>query len=259
MELTPEKLDEILDEIAGFEIHLVEDPTLPQYGTRYLQKCVSDCRNFTNRVQHYLQVCKKAEKIIRRSISITETDIDLKMKDLLSEDPNVRREPSFGDRQARAVSMLRPEHEELNTLKTNLLDLDETIKIIKMKYNDLKSTNSDIKLQRQIIKDELTDNPGGDGHGSPGRAIGSGMGPAVTKDPIDPVDLLDDKKRPEDMPKPRDAAHARQIAGFYNSNISKTVEVKKEESFETPNVEPEEPLEEKIKVSGGMSYEELLS
>ena len=91
-----EELDEILDEIANYEVQLVEDPTQPQYGFNYIQKSISQCRNYLNRVQFYLQKIKKQERNLGIEVKQVELDLDLKMQEKLADDPVVRQQPSEG-------------------------------------------------------------------------------------------------------------------------------------------------------------------
>lgn len=247
-------LDKILAEIAEYEIVLVEDPTLPEYGTRYLQQCIAKCRQYMNRVQYYLQTCTSAEIALRRQISMMETDISIKINSMLADDIIVRRQPSIEDRKAVASTMLETENQELAKVKLQFQDLTETIKIVKMKYNDLRSTNSDIRLQRQLVRDDK-EIPGGGytkPHTEQDGSIPGGMPPVANKPKLDPRDLLDPAKRPDDMPEPRDLAHAEQITSFFNNMESKP-------NRSEPPPKPAPAAEDKAVFNGGVTYDDLLS
>ena len=217
-----EELDEILDEIANYEVQLVEDPTQPQYGFNYIQKSISQCRNYLNRVQFYLQKIKKQERNLRIEVKQVELDLDLKMQEKLADDPVVRQQPSEGIKRAVATSMLRKESERIVQLKVQLLDTQETGKIIKLKYDDLQKTNGDIRFQRQLVKDDRSAIESGErGYHSSGSdengRLNYGMPPAVTKNKIDPKEILDPKRKPDDLPEPVSSIHAEALADFYNS------------------------------------------
>lgn len=245
-----EKLDEILDEIAGYEVQLVEDPTQPKYGFSYLQKSIAQCRSYLNRVQYYLQKIKKRERDLRIEVKQAELDLDLKMQEKLADDEIVRQQPSEGIKKAVAASMLKEEAQSIVKLKVELLDVQETGKIVKLKYDDLQKTNGDIRLQRQLVKDDKSGQFGGEGGYTPGGAdekgrLSHGMTPAATRERIDPQDLLDPDKRPDDLPTPVSATHAEAMADFFNQNS------------EPPEERPAEPKEEP-EISNGISYEDLL-
>jgi len=230
MPFSKEKLDEILDEIAKYQVDLVEDPTLPEHGVKYLQRIVAQCRNYLNRTQFYIQSVGKDEKILRVDVQHKEMDMDLKLNGLLAENPMVRKQPSISDRRALAATMLKEDNDELTNLKLKLLDVQETLKLIKMKYGDLQRTNNDIKMQRQLVKDDKEGWFGEGGGYTPPTANGAvpgGLPPPVVDQPVNPTDILDPSRRPEDLPEPRDAVHAGQIASFFNSPLRSHSELPK--------------------------------
>lgn len=221
MSFSKENLDQILDEIANYQVDLVEDPTLPEYGVKYLHKIVAKCRNYLNRTQHYIQSVGKAEKKLRVDVQHKEMDIDLKLNNLLAENPIVKKQPSIADRKALAATMLKDDNDELTKFKLELLDVQETLKLIKMKYTDLQHTNNDIKMQRQLVKDDKAGWFSGEGYvpQTTSGAVPNGLPPMITNNPINPTDILNPNTRPEDIPEPRDTVHAQQIAAFFNSHL----------------------------------------
>ncbi|MGH6879054.1 MAG: hypothetical protein ACREHV_16975, partial [Rhizomicrobium sp.] len=74
IELTQSQLDQMLEEVAGYSVELEIDPTLPHLGTKYLQKALADARNYTNRVQYYLQQCMQSHRSLLIEIKHTELD-----------------------------------------------------------------------------------------------------------------------------------------------------------------------------------------
>lgn len=222
MRYTSEQLSSILDEISEFEVELAEDPTLPSLGSKYLNGRIALCRKYLNRVIYYLQTVGKQAKNLSVEVRQMELDLELKTAQKLADDPIVKKQPSIEDRKAVVSSMLKEEHDNLASLKVGMLDVVETLKIIKMKHQDLVRTNADIKSQRQLVKDDAdTRLGGGDGYAKPqanqDRTVSDGMPPPVVQGKIDPKDLLDPSKRPEDLPEPVDEMHAQQMADFFSS------------------------------------------
>lgn len=249
--ISPEKLDSILTEISEFEVKLEEDPTLPELGARYLQSRIAQCRHFLNRTQYYLQVTRRYEKNLKKAEKAFELDLELKIAGLLANDTLVRQQSAAQDRRALAVSMLKDEHENLAKFKVELQDLDGTIRIIKAKYDDLRHTNQDIKLQRQLVKDDRTGWESGEGgyvkpQSREDRTIPGGLPPPVRTEEINPEDLLDPEKRPEDLPEPKNASHAKQISNFFANRPA------------APQTAAPPPTETAAPVVTGMSYEDLL-
>ena len=246
MAYTRDQLSSILEEISGFEVALVDDPTLPQYGLRYLTERISTCRKYLNRVIFYMQTVGKQVKDLTIETRQMELDLELKTAQKLADDPVVKKQPSIEDRKALALMMLREEHDNLSVLKVDLLDALETFKIIKMKHQDLVRTNADIKSQRQLVKDDIdTQMAGGKGYSKPqarqDRSIPDGMSPPVVQGRIDPKDLLDPDKRPEDMPVPVDEMHAQQISEFFGfRNLEQAGPALAEDESETESSKPKE-------------------
>lgn len=232
-QLDTNKLKLILEEISRYDVELVSDPTLPEYGNKYIQDSLAKCRSFLNRVQFYYQMSKMFEKHIKTQLKMSELDYELKISQKLADDELVRRQPSIEDRKALAASMLRDEITHIAELKVQLLDVEETVKIIKMKYDHLKGTSQDVKLQRNLVKDDnLNKIHTGMGYEPPDyNSVTSPFGLAAPIRPtvIDPQDILDPTKRPEDFPEPVDATHASQIAEFYSRHGQSKRKVSKAE------------------------------
>jgi hypothetical protein len=235
-QITKELLEKILDEIADYNIELSEDPTLPSLGNAYLQKVLAQCRNYLNRVTYYLQQTKRHEKELRGRVKMIEMDLDFKMQEKLADDVVVRKQPSLEDRKAVASVMLKDEYDQLVQARSELLDTEETSKIIRSRLDHLNRTNADIKLQRQMVREDRSDQmSGGEGYNAPhlnrDRSIPGGLPPPVSP-PIDPKDIINSGSRPEDLPEPVDGTHAQQIADFFSRESS--TEKKTEEGTAKP-------------------------
>jgi hypothetical protein len=221
-----EKLDQMLEEVAGYSVELETDPTLPHLGKRYLHDVLSKCRNYTNRTLFYLQNVMRQEKELKREIKQLELDLEFKMSEKLADDAMVRAQPSIEDRKAVAASFLKDENIVLAQLRVDLIDVQETAKILKMRYNDLQRTSNDIKLQRTIVKDDVIGQmDGGGGFEKPqlnqDKSVRGGLTAPISMKPVDPKDILDPAKRPADMPEPKDESDAGRIAAFLSRHPEK--------------------------------------
>ncbi len=256
-----EALGRILDEVAEYQVDLAPDPTLPHLGARYLNEKLAECRNYTNRTIHYIQLLKRQELELRMEMKLAESDLEFKLKEKLADDTVVRAQPSIEDRVALATVSLKDEYDALACSRACLLETEETVKLIKARLDNLKQTNYDIKLQRQIVKDdkEAWSSLEG-GYVAPSRqkdrTVAGGM-PAPVRPPIDPVDLLDPTKRPADMPVPIDSVHAAQIAAFFNGTEDAAAPaIPGADEAAAPSPEPEKRPEAAPRK---FSYEDLLS
>jgi hypothetical protein len=233
--ITTEVLNRILDEISKYEIDLADDPTQPHLKQNYLQKMVAQCRRFQNRVQYYMTLIRKHENELRRKVKQNELDLELKVNAKLADDPIVMKGPSIDDRKALAIMLLKAEYDELSKLKVELADVEEYYKIVKSKYDQLRQTATDIRMQRALVRDDLMERmAGGSGYGRPQTnqdgTVEGGLPPVVKTKPVEPKDLLDPSKRPDDMPPPIDEHHAQAMAEFLNKNPEKKESSDKHES-----------------------------
>lgn len=258
MELSKEQIDQMLEEVAGYQVDLAEDPTLPHLGLAYLQKSVALCRNYTNRTVFYLQKVLRYDKELKREIRVLELDLEFKMREKLADDAVVRQQSSIEDRRATAAVMLRSEHEVLAERKAHAVDAEESAKLLRMKYNDLQRTSNEIKLQRQMVKDDMESQLRGDaGYSRPvvneDRSVPDGMRAPVAEK-VDPKDLLDPSRRPEEMPEPKDEGHAQMISEFLSRNPEKPQAIPHPGSAAaaTPERAPEPGI------VAGVDYEALL-
>ena len=229
--ISKEKLDEMLEEISVYEIKLVPDPTLPHLGMKYLQKVLSECRNYTNRVLFYLQAVMRSEMNLKRESDLRKLDFELKMQDLLADDMTVRARPSISDRNAVAGKMLTAEKTAMAEIAAELSYTQQTKAILDNRYKELQKTSMDIKLQRSMVRDDISDQlSGGEGYSKPQTnqdgSVQGNLRPPVNVKPIDPSDILNDDTRPQDMPVPKDAEHAGQIAAFLSRHPEKDKETR---------------------------------
>jgi len=243
---TQEKLDQIL----------AEDPTLPELGTQYLRGLISKCRNFSNRVNYYIGQVAIHQRELKRELQIKELDLEFKLKELLADDRLVRAQANIKDREAVAATLVKTEYLAVANLRVQIQDSQEVSSILRATHRELSGTNRDIKMMRQMIKDDHEyGGPNGGGYSPPQRnqdkSVPDGMPNAIRPRVVDPVDLLDDEKRPDDMPKPVDAGHAAQIASFLNSAPQD------EHTPDHRTVELGEPDDEKP-LASSMSYDDLL-
>ncbi len=223
MEKEPEKIQDsfdedmdlhtiqrILNEVSAYQIELVADPTLPEYGNKYVMEKMSQCRFMMNRVHYYMQSVKVYLRDLKSKERISSLDFDFKMRDKMANDPTVRSGSSSADRHAIATFQLKYEYEELSKLKTKINDISESFDILKDRYENLKSTMQDIRTQKSVVKDEK-DIGGIGGRPVPTQGVyyDPGVPPVVSS--IDMNAILDDKEKSggnpdDDSEKPSEAA-----------------------------------------------------
>lgn len=231
--MSEQSIDRALNEVSSLGVELEADPTQPHLGTKYLQEVLAKCRQHLNRAHIYLQQLRIYEKGIRLKLRERELDIDLKVKMKLADDSVVRLGASIDDRKALAASMLMAEHEDLSSLRVVQLSVESSVKLVKSAYDHLNRTSQDIRVQRQLVRDDRDPLGNGESGGGLSRPVPrqdgtlpSGEAPLATDSLPDPKDLLDESKRPDDMPVPINDAHAQVIENFFHSNPARQPEPK---------------------------------
>lgn len=221
--IDPASIDRTLTEVSNFGVELEADPTQAHLGTKYLHEVIAKCRNQLNRAHYYLQQMRMFEKGLRLKSRERELDLDMKMRGLLADDPIVRKQPSIDDRKALASSMLSAEHEDMAGLRLAQLEIENSVKLVKSAYDHLQRTSQDIRLQRQLVRDDRDIENGGSGGGlqrpspKPDGTLPDGEAPIATDPLPDPKDLLIGREA-DDMPKPVNDSHARLIQDFMSSH-----------------------------------------
>jgi hypothetical protein len=103
---------------------------------------------------NYMQFIKIQEKNMKIRLTACELDLNRKIAEKLADDVIVRKQPSIEDRKALASTMLVEEYSTIAELRSDLLDVEETYKLLKIKYDHLRGTSQDIKMQRSLVKDD---------------------------------------------------------------------------------------------------------
>ncbi len=151
--MDPNRVTTIYDEIGQYVIELEADPTA--LGVRYLNELISRCRNYLNRVSILLGELGKERRDISSALRAAEAVFQVSFDELLANDERVKRLPNITDRTATVNMLLREQRDHVESLKRELQDLEYVEKAVRHRHNELKSTNTDIKMQRQMVRDEL--------------------------------------------------------------------------------------------------------
>jgi hypothetical protein len=147
------KMKNIFSFITDNSIELSEDPL--RMGPKYLNGKVAECRNLTTRLQEYERVVIQYRLIEDRTLNNLESTYEMTYNDMLANDPRVLKKTSAKDREATVKSILQDQITEIEQCKSRLTDLGHVQSIIKSKLVEFQHTNRDIRLQMQIIQDEI--------------------------------------------------------------------------------------------------------
>jgi len=135
------------------EVELDENPL--EYGPQRLNVKVAEVRRFLAatekmfmEVSHWIQQYKSTQRAAK-------VLLDLEVKNLLANDPEVRTGRNLETMQAVAHMKLRPEVEAVSKLDAALEDLDALMAVIKSKRYDLKDIQGRIREQTKLCQEEI--------------------------------------------------------------------------------------------------------
>ena len=148
------RIEEIFEYISDANIELDPDPI--RRGPKYLNSMVAKTRNLTNEVQKFERESSKVKMRLERKLYKLEAEYELRYNDLLANDPTVRSKTSVRDREAAANSYLSQLRQDIAELNIQITDMGHVQTVIKSKLKELKSVNSDIRLQMKLIEDEIS-------------------------------------------------------------------------------------------------------
>lgn len=150
--MTPERVNEIYDQLATLHIELHADPG--SLGPLYLQDLISKTRGYLNQSSLLLQEVSREMLAVSRRLDAQETAFQASSDQLLVEDIEVKNLPNIEDRKAKINLLLHDDIKTIRSLKKELKELGFVEKAVRHKYKDLESAVSSVRMQKSLIEVE---------------------------------------------------------------------------------------------------------
>lgn len=152
-EISNEVVEAFYSILLRMEVELDTDPL--QFGPKRLNGKVAKSRGMLTECESlYLKVSLWLQKY-RSAHRTLELELDIQMKHLFANDPEVRAGRNVADRQALATMKLQDEVRELSTVTRAQENLEYLITAIKSKKSDLKDVQGRIRDQIKLCQEEL--------------------------------------------------------------------------------------------------------
>lgn len=151
--MTPERVEEIYNELVTLVVELDADPTAR--GPAYLQDLISKTRGYLNRTSLLVHEVHRERHQLERRLDACETAFQASSDELLADDSRVTRLPNIDDRRAMINLLLRTERAEINDLKRQVKELGFVEKAVKHRHRELDNTVSSIRMQKSLIDTEI--------------------------------------------------------------------------------------------------------
>ena len=142
--LDPQYADGIFTELATLEVHLDADPLV--YGPKRLNGKIALARKMTARCERiFLDVSQRQTKLL----------LELEMKNLLANDPEVRAGRAVSERNAIATGKLKDEVQAVADAEHGVEELDAVLTVVKAKRSDLRDTQGRLRDQIRLCQEEI--------------------------------------------------------------------------------------------------------
>lgn len=147
------RVDAIYEEIGKYSVDLAADAW--SLGPRHVHELISMTRGYLNAVSYIMQEILQERQGLDRAKHAAEASFRIESDRLLAEDDRVRRLPNIEDRKATVSLIQRDLLAEIQNLEAQLLDLSYVDRAVRHRFNELKSTMTDIRAQRALIRDAI--------------------------------------------------------------------------------------------------------
>lgn len=143
----------IFQALATMDVTLDTDPLA--HGPKRMNGKIATCRNFLDRCQQLFIQVSNHQHILKRAGRVAQLEFNMKLQDMLANDPETRAGRSLRDREAIATMKLRDEREQMSDIESSTEDLDTVMSVIKAKRDDLKDILNRIRDQLKLCQEEL--------------------------------------------------------------------------------------------------------
>jgi hypothetical protein len=152
--LEPSHIEGLYASLGAMQVELDADPL--ELGPKRLNGKIAECRGMLSRCEKiFLDVSQTLHRY-RRELRGASADFKLQMRELITNDPEVRMGRNVTDREAIAANKLRPEAEDIDRLTACVEDLEAVLTVVRTKRADLKDIQGRLKDQLKVCQEEIS-------------------------------------------------------------------------------------------------------
>lgn len=149
----PARIEGMYEDLATMQVELDPDPLA--LGPKRLNEKIATARGMLSRCETIFLAISQDLFRYKRVLRTAAADFKLQMRELLTNDPEVRMGRSAADRDAIASNRLRPAAEEIDRLTACVEDLNSVLIVVRTKRLDLKDIQGRLKDQLKVCQEEL--------------------------------------------------------------------------------------------------------
>lgn len=152
-DISDSKIQAIYNDLSMMHLELDPDPL--QFGPKRLNEKVAVCRGHLTRCEKiFLQVSQDLHWY-KREQRKSQTEFEIRMQDMMANDPEVMAGRNVKDREAIASNKLSGLRDVINELQVSVEDLDHLLVLVKAKRSDLRDLQGRIRDQLKICQEEV--------------------------------------------------------------------------------------------------------
>jgi len=151
--VAPERIDSLYEALKAMQVDLDADPL--ELGPKRLNEKIAACRGMLSRCEKIFLDVSQSLHYYKRELRRTTADFKLAIRELLTNDPEVRAGRNVTDREAIATTKLRNEAEEIDRLTSCVEELETVQMVIRTKRTDLKDIQGRLRDQLKVCQEEL--------------------------------------------------------------------------------------------------------
>ena len=148
-----DRIEGMYEDLATMQVELDADPL--ELGPKRRNGKIAACRGMLSRCETIFLSISQDLYRYRRSLRTAEADFKLQMRELMTNDPEVRMGRNVTDREAIASTRLRTQAEEIDRLTACVEDLGSVLVVVRTKRADLKDIQNRLKDQLKVCQEEL--------------------------------------------------------------------------------------------------------
>jgi len=142
----------IYDELLKLHIDLsFEDVPTPSY----LQEKILDCSEALHGAEKRIIEVTRELSSKERELKLEQVRLDIKRRGLLVNDAEIKKLPTGKEREAAADRLLEKEHDIVVALENDVLELQNLLSSIRLVHQNLRTTNSDIRVLMRIMEQQI--------------------------------------------------------------------------------------------------------
>lgn len=143
----------IYEQLTLLEVHLDDDPLA--YGPKRLNQKTALVRKMLTDCERVFLGVSRLQADYKRHYRAAKVILDVGLKHLLANEPNVRAGRAVSEREAIAYGMLKAEVQAVADAENAIQELEAVMLVIKAKRNDLKDIQGRLRDQVRLCQEEI--------------------------------------------------------------------------------------------------------